>query len=62
MLRSAVQALAPLAGQAQALAVGGAFRNARLEGATHAMRETLLVVLGYLELEIDLGAAIGVFQ
>src|SRR6267142_4180682 len=59
---SAVQALAPLARKAQALAVGGAFRNAGLEGSARAMRETLLVVLGHLELEIDLGAAIGVLK
>ena len=58
----AIQAFASLAGEAQALAVGCALGNARLEGAPHAMGKTLLVVLGYLELEIDLGAAIGVLQ
>src|SRR6266853_1857833 len=58
----AVQAFAPLAGHAQALAVGGALRNARLERAAHAARETLLVVFGHLELEIDLGAAVRILQ
>src|SRR3977135_248447 len=55
---SGVQPLASLAGQAQALAVRGAFRNARFECAPHAARVTALVVLGHFELEIDLGAAI----
>jgi len=59
---SAVQPLASLAGQAQALAVGGAPWECALEGAPHAARETALVVLGDLELEIDLGAAISVLQ
>src|SRR5438309_1546414 len=59
---SAVQPLASLAGQAQALAVGGALGNARLEGAPHAARETAVVVLGDAQLQVHLGAAVGFFQ
>src|SRR5438552_10262038 len=59
---SAVQPLASLAGQAQALAVGGALGNARFEGPPHAARETALVVLGDAQLQVHLGAAVGLFQ
>src|SRR6195256_3560333 len=59
---SAVQPLASLARQAQALAVRGALGDARLEGAPHAVREAALVVLGDCQLEIHFGAAVGFLE
>src|SRR5437773_12351104 len=56
---SAVQPLASLAGQAQALAVRGALGHARLEGAPPAVRETARAVLGCGQLESHLRAAVG---
>src|SRR5882724_4837729 len=58
----AVRALAPLSGEAQTLAVGRAPGDACLEAALHAARETPLVVLGHLEIEVDLGAAVRLLE
>src|SRR5262245_45981604 len=55
---AAVEALATLSRNAQALSVRRALGNARLELALHAVHESLLVVFGHCEVEIDFGAVI----
>ena len=62
VIRPAVAALAALPAQPQALAAGGALGDARFEGALDMMYPALVVVIGHAQVQVHLGAVVGILQ